>query len=114
MRRNQFFVRSTGDEWRERRPSAWRVEGIEPSLGKVRNARGELEAEQMGEREDMVADPSAVSVMDGDGEIGLVVEQAVDDVRRLAGRRDRDGVVGRAGRSGACRTAPLCRGRSVR
>ena|SRR5215472_10521513 len=85
VRRNQLFVWSTGDKRRERRPGARRVEGIEPSLGEVRNARGELEAEQMGECEDMVADPSAVGVMGGDGEIGLVVEQAIDDVRRLAG-----------------------------
>ena len=57
VRCNQLFVRSTGDEWRKRRPGARRVEGIESSLGEVRNARGELEAEQMGECEDMVADP---------------------------------------------------------
>jgi hypothetical protein len=46
----------------------------------------------VGEREDVVADAAAVGVVDGAGEVGLVVEQAVDDVRRLAGGRDGDGV----------------------
>lgn len=52
----------------------------------------------MGEREDVVADPAAVGVVGRDGEIGLVVEQTVDDVRRLAGGRDGCDVEGRVPR----------------
>jgi hypothetical protein len=39
------------------------------------------------EREDVVADAATIGVMDGAGEVGLVVEKAVGDVRRLAGWR---------------------------
>lgn len=49
----------------------------------------------MGEREDVVADAAAVGVVGGDAEVGLVVKQAVDDVCRLAGRRDCGDMVGR-------------------
>ena len=106
VRGDQLLVDGAGDERRERRPGRGRAEGIEPALGQVRDARREPEAEQMREREDVVADPAAVGVVDGDAEVRLVVEQAVDDVRGLAGGRDRHGVVGRvAGRVTACRSS---------
>ncbi len=39
----------------------------------------------MAEREHVVAHPAAVRVVDGDGEIGVVIEQPADDVHRLPG-----------------------------
>ena len=41
----------------------------------------------------MVADTAAIGVMHGDAEVRLVIQKAINDVRRLAGGRDRDGVV---------------------
>jgi hypothetical protein len=43
----------------------------------------------------MIADAAAVGVVNSDSEIGLVVEHAVDDMRGLAGWRDRGDMEGR-------------------
>src|SRR3954447_6932112 len=43
----------------------------------------------MRQGKDVVAYPAAIGVMDGRGEVGLVIEEAVDDVGRFARRRDR-------------------------
>ena len=48
--------------------------------------------EEMREPEHLVADATAVGVMDGAGEVRLMVEQAVDDAGGLAGGRDDHGV----------------------
>jgi hypothetical protein len=68
------------------------AEGVEPALGQVGDARREPEAEEMREPEHLVADAAAVGVMDGADEVRLMVEQAVDDVGGLAGRRDGHGM----------------------
>ena len=65
------------------------------TVGQVRDARSELDPQQMRQGEHMIADPAAVGVMHGDAEVRLVIQQAINDVRRLTRGRDRDGVVWR-------------------
>ena len=49
----------------------------------------------MAQREDIGPRPHPVGVVDGDVDVGSVIEQAVEDMERLAtGHRDRLGVVG--------------------
>src|SRR5438874_2253442 len=43
----------------------------------------------------VIADGAAISVMRSDAQVGLVVEQAIDDIGGFAGRRDRNRMVGR-------------------
>ena len=58
-----------------------------------------MEAEQIRQSEGMIADAAAIGVVGRDTQIGLVVEQAVDDMGGLSGRGDRDCMVWRlAGR----------------
>jgi len=80
------------DERRERRPGAGSAKGIQSPFGQVGDARGEADAQDMRQRKHVVADATAIGVMGGDAEVCLMVEQAVDDVRRLAGAGDRRGV----------------------
>ena len=61
--RDQLFVDAPGDERREHRPSAGRPEGVEPALGQVGDARGEIEAEQIRQGEVVIADAAAIGVM---------------------------------------------------
>ena len=89
LRRDQLFVGSSGDERRQRRPGRGRTEGVELAVGEVGDARGEAEAQEMRQGEHVVTHPAAVRVMDSYAEVRLVVEQAVDDVSRLARGRNR-------------------------
>ena len=108
VRGDQFFVDRAGDERRERRPIAGRAEGIEPTLGQIRNARREREAEQKRQGEDVIADAAAVGVVRANAQVGLVVEQSIDHMRGFAGGRDGNRVEGRmARRRGVYRTAPM-------
>ena len=71
------------------------AEGIKLAVGQVRDARSELDPQQMRQGKHMVADPAAVGVMHGDAQVRLMVQQAINDVRRLTRGGDRDGVVWR-------------------
>ena len=57
---------------------------MELAVGKVGDARGEAESEQVRQGKYVVAHPASVRVMDGDVEVRLMVKQAVDDVSRFA------------------------------
>jgi len=93
--RDQLSVDAPGDERFEHRPSACWSKGVEAPLCQVGNARGEIEAEQICQGEVVIADGAAIGVMRSDAQVGLVVEQAVDDIGGFAGRRDRNRMVGR-------------------
>ena len=79
-------------------------EGVEPAVGQVGDARSEPEAERMRQGEGVIADAAAVGVMGGNAQICLMIEQAVDHIGGLTGRRDRRGVVRRLA-SGEMRVA---------
>ena len=62
---------------------------VELALLEVANARREAETEQVAEAEHVIGDTARVGVVLLDRQSGVVIEQAVEDVRRLAGgRRD--------------------------
>src|SRR5205085_7688110 len=86
---DQLFVNAPGDKRFEHRPSACWSKGVEAPLCQVGNARGEIEAEQISQGEVVIADGAAIGVMSSDAQVGLVVEQAVDDIGGFAGRRVR-------------------------
>ena len=67
---------------------------IKAPLREVGNARRKMKAEQIRQREDMIADAAAVGVVGRDAQVSLLVEQSVDDISGFAGRRDRNRVVG--------------------
>ncbi len=56
------------------------------------DARSEAEAEQMHQAKDVVGHAAAIGVVSGWSEIGLMIEQAVDNVRCFAVGRDHLGV----------------------
>ena len=76
---DQLVVGPPGDKRRQRRPGVYRPESIQPALGQVGDARRETETEQVRQREHVVADTAPVRVVHGDVEVGLVVEQPVED-----------------------------------
>src|SRR3546814_762261 len=58
---------------------------IEPPLAEVANTRGKPEPQQMAKPEHMIDSASGVGGMLLDLQLALMVEQAIDDMRRLAG-----------------------------
>jgi hypothetical protein len=99
MRRYQLFIDVPGDERLEDGLSSRAPEGVKASLRQIGDAWRKIEAEQMRQSEGVIADAAAIGVVGRDTQIGLVVEQAVDDIGGLSGRRDRNRMVGRlAGR----------------
>ena len=63
MGRNQLFIGAPADERLEHRPCAGRSQGVEASLGQVGNARGKIEANEIGQGEVVIADAAAIGVM---------------------------------------------------
>jgi hypothetical protein len=59
---------------------------VEPPVGQVPDPGREPEAQEVAQREDMVGEAGRVRVMLLDPQVGLVVEQAVQDVRGIADR----------------------------
>jgi hypothetical protein len=92
VRRDQALVDPAGHEGRQRRPGIRASEAIEPALGEVGDAWREPEAEQMRQAEDVLGDATPIRVVGHGRDRGLVVEQPVHDVRRLAVGRDHLGV----------------------
>ncbi len=74
------------------------------------DARREAEAQQMHEGKDMIGEARRVGVVLLDAQVGLVVQQAVEHVGRVARRRSRPWCgTARTGRRCACKTsAPGC------
>ena len=102
MHSYQLVVGAAGDERGERGPSACRLEGVQPALGEVGDARREVETQQVRKPEDMVADAASIRVMRGGRHVRLMIEQSVDHVRSLAGGWDGDGMVGRMTAGDVC------------
>ena len=75
------------------RPSAYWSKGVEAPLCQVGNARGEIEAEQICQGEVVIADGVAIGVLRSNAQVGLGIEQAIDDIGGFAGRRDRNHMV---------------------
>src|SRR3954447_5429742 len=95
MGMDQPLVDLAGNEGLQNRPLAGGAECIEPPVVEIGNARREAEPQQVAQREDMVRDPTPISVVDGDVDVGSVIEQAVEDMECLTtGHRDRLGMVG--------------------
>ena len=111
MRCDQIFVDAPGDEWLEHGPGFRPPEGVKASPRQIGDAWRKIEAEQIGQGEDVVADAAAIGVVGCDAQVGLVVEQPVDDMGGLPGGRNRDRVVrrlaGRKVRVKKCRGGPL-------
>ena len=57
---------------------------VELGVAQVTNARGEAEAQQVHQREDVVREPCRVGVVLLDTQVGLVVQQAVEHIGRVA------------------------------
>jgi len=92
---DQRLVDPAGDERLQGRPGRGRAEGIEPPVVQVGNARREAEPQEMAQGEDVVGNAAAVGVVDGDLDVGAVIEQAVDDMGRFAfGRGNLSATVG--------------------
>lgn len=93
---DQALVDPAGDEGCDRRTGRLPREEMQPALADIGNARREAEAEQMAKREHMIGDAASIGVVIGDREIGGMMEEPVQDVRRLAGGGGDDlGVEGR-------------------
>lgn len=63
---------------------------IEPLVGQVTNTRCEAEAQKMAEGEDVVGETARIGVVLLDPQIGLMVEQAVENMCCVAGIRGDD------------------------
>ena len=57
---------------------------VELGVAQVTNARGEAEAQQVHQREDVVREPCRVGVVLLDPQVGFVIQQAVEHVGRVA------------------------------
>ncbi|MDG5973458.1 hypothetical protein JAGODDHD_04228 [Sphingomonas paucimobilis] len=75
----------TGDERAQRRPRVERRQAVEPALVEVADAGREAEAEQMAQAEDMIDRAGGIGRMFADDQLAFMVEQAVEDMRGLAG-----------------------------
>jgi hypothetical protein len=58
---------------------------IEPLVGKVTNTRRKAKSQKMAECKDVVDETSCVGVVLLDSQIGLMVEQTVENMRGIAG-----------------------------
>lgn len=99
MRRYQLCISGPCNEGLEHRPVIRRPESVKTSLRQVWDTWGKLKAKQIGQGEDMVADAAAMGMVGRYAQVGLVVEQPVDDIGGLPGGRNHDRVVWRL----ACR-----------
>ena len=84
--RDLLGVERRADEALQRRVAVRFLDGGEPLVGQVANARRESVAQEMAQREDVVGEPGGVGVMLLDAEVGFVVEQAVEHVRGVTDR----------------------------
>lgn len=57
---------------------------VQPFVGEIADAGSEAKAQQMAESEDMVGEAAGVGVVLFDPQVGLMVEQPVKDVGRIA------------------------------
>src|SRR6516164_5856378 len=87
MGADQCDVDAAGDQRLERRVGRRLLEAVEPAVLQVRNAWGELKAEQGKEREDVIGVAAAVGVVAAHRHIALVIQKAVKDMQGLARRR---------------------------
>src|SRR3954471_20838324 len=92
--RDQGLVDPAGDERRERRPVVRQAEGVEPALRQVRDAGREAEAEEMRQAEYVVTHATAIRMVNRGREVGLMIEQSIDDVRSFAMTGGQPGVEG--------------------
>ena len=93
---DQFEVQLAADQRSERGVIALLAGHIKPLVGEITDAGRETKAQQMAERENVIGESGRVGVVLLDPQIGLVVEKAVKDVRRIAGiRGDHLGIEGR-------------------
>ena len=96
LRSDQFEVQLAADQRRERWMVALLARHIEPLVGEVADAGRKAKSQQMAERKDVIGEAGCVGVVLLDPQIGLVVEQTVENVRGIAGiRGDHLGVEGR-------------------
>jgi len=85
-------MRSGWTQWRSSRPAGRRPDAPQARVGEAREARRELQAEQVEEREDDVAVAGGVRAVGVDRQLAAVVQDAVKDVRGVAdGRADHAG-----------------------
>ena len=87
LRSEQLQIELAADQRSERWMVALLAWHIKPLVGKIPNAWREAKAQQMAERKNMIGKTSRVGVMFLDPQIGLVVEQAIENMRRIAGIR---------------------------
>jgi hypothetical protein len=96
LRSDQFEVEFAADQRSERWVVSLRAWHIEPLVGEVADSGREAEAQHMAERKDMIGEACGVGVVLLDSQIGLMVEQTVENVRGVAGiRGDHLGIKGR-------------------
>ena len=60
---------------------------IEPLVGGIADAGRETKAQKVAERKDVIGEASGVGVMLLDPQIGLMVEEAIENMRRITGIR---------------------------
>lgn len=80
MALDQVGVDPAGDEGSECGARVLSVEEVQPARPDIGNARRKAEAEQMAQGEDMIGDAAAIHVVFRDGEVGRMVEKAVEDM----------------------------------
>ena len=85
MGADQGQVDAPADHRLQRRVIGRLAEAVEPAVLEIGNARGELEAEQGAERENMVGIAAAIGVVAADRHLALVIEQRVQHMQRFAG-----------------------------
>ena len=87
LRSDQFQIQLAPDQRSERRVVALLSWHIKPLVGEIPDAGRKAKAQQVAERKDMIGKAGRVGVVLLDPQIGLMVEQTIENMRRIAGIR---------------------------
>ena len=82
---DQLQIELAADQRSERWVVALPAWHIEPLVGEIADAGRETKAQQMTECKDVIGEAGGVGVMLLDPQIGLMVEQAIENMRRIPG-----------------------------
>jgi hypothetical protein len=110
---DQLQIELAANQRSERRMVALLAWHIEPFVGEIADAGSKTKAQQVTERKDVIGETRRIGVMLLNPQIGLMVEQAIENMRRIPGIRGDD--LGRrvcTGRRYGCRRARLAHCRS--
>lgn len=83
---DKFRVEGTPDQRAQRGLLARLLRDVQPFVGQITDARREAEAKQMAQGEDVIGKTGRIRIVLLDPQIGFVIQQAIENMRRIPHR----------------------------